>query len=216
MPKLIIITISALKGGVGKTAITRGLAYSLQSLKYKVAVIDLDYSNNLTNGYADDCCYDLIEDAKDLKTLKDIAENAKYDYILIDTAPSLVKETLSAYVVSDYLLIPTTLARDSIEGIKPTFESINEIKKHNPKLKLLGVVVSNYDKRDNTADQCLATLKSAFPEILLDSMIRVSSNIKKAKDNGVEIQEYEKQFWIKKATPDFDSLAKEIIKKTQN
>jgi chromosome partitioning protein len=204
-----------MKGGAGKTSIVRGLAYSLHTLGKRVAVIDLDYSNNLTNGYADDCVYDLIEDAKDLKTLQEIAETSNYDYILIDTAPSLVKETLSAYIVSDFLLIPTTLARDSIEGIKPTFESINDIRKHNPKLKLLGVVVSNYDKRDNTADQCLETLKSAYSGILLDSMIRVSSNIKKAKDNGVEIQEYEKSFWLKKATPDFDNLAKEVIKKTQ-
>jgi cellulose biosynthesis protein BcsQ len=213
MQKTTIITCNSLKGGVGKTSLTRGLAYSLTTLKYRVGVIDLDYSNNLTNGYADDCIYDLIDTDKSLDVLKHVAETSNYDFILIDTAPSLVKETLSAYIISDYLLIPTTLARDSIEGIKPTFESIQSIKEINPKLKLLGVVISNYDKRDNTADECLATLKTAYSGILLNSMIRVSSMIKKAKDNAVDIQEYEKSFWMKKATPDFDNLAKEIIKK---
>jgi chromosome partitioning protein len=214
---MIIITITNNKGGVGKTAMVKNLAFSLSQLKKKVLVIDMDNQNNLTFGYHDDSPFDLVElDQKNLESLANIKKQSNYDFVLIDTPPNFGDETVSSLLVSDYTLIPTTLSMNSIKGIERTYEAINTLKSKNPTLKSLGVVVNVYDLRDKRSESNFEILQESLGDKLFKTKIRVSSTIKNSDDDKLPVQMHETNFWNpKKSTEDFNNLAKEIIKKIQ-
>lgn len=210
-----IITFSANKGGTGKSQLTKNTAFALSKIGLKIVVIDMDNQNNLTDGYSDDNPFDFVELPKTLESLKQFKQNAnqEYDFCIIDTPPNLGVETIATYIISNYIIIPTLLALNSILGVQRTLETINDTKKYNPNLKVLGILVNNYDRRDKSTDTAINSLKNSFGEDLFQSIIKVSSNIKNADDNKMTVQKYETGFWSKKSTQDFDNLAKEILSK---
>lgn len=210
-----IITFSANKGGTGKSQLTKNTAFALSKTGLNIAIIDMDNQHNLTDGYSDDDPFDLVELPKTLESLKQFKKNAdqEYDFCIIDTPPNLGVETVATYIISDYIIIPTLLALNSILGVQRTLETINDTKKYNPHLRVLGILVNNYDRRDKSTDTAMNSLKNSFGEDLFKSIIKVSSNIKNADDNKMTVQKYETGFWSKKSTQDFDNLAKEILSK---
>jgi chromosome partitioning protein len=214
MPK--IITIYNNKGGVSKTSTTLTLAYALTQTGYKVAVFDNNLEqSDLTRCYNPSSGYDLIQE-KMSKKLDLKSKYSQYDYILIDNQPSGVGETVDACLISDYVIIPTTLAESSIVGADRTIENLKETQKINKNLKILGVLVTKYDKRDKDAIAILETIQDKFDEHIMDSVIRTSSSILEASNMHTVAQLLELPWYReKKATVDFDNLAKEIINKTK-
>lgn len=214
MPK--IITITNNKGGVAKTATTKNLAKALSLKDKKVGVVDMDDQNNLTDSCKPDCGFDLIPTDKSLQALQNLC-GLDYEFVLLDNPPDLSQEAIHSYLISDYLLIPTTLASNSIKGMLKTVEAMQteSIKKYNTKLELLGVLVTMFDRRDREADKLLNVLRESLAGSLLDSVIRISSSIRRSDDEGQTVQDYEKPWYKeKKSTIDFGQLADEIIQKT--
>jgi chromosome partitioning protein len=210
-----IITIVNNKGGVAKSSTTKNLAQALSNLKQKVAVVDMDDQGNLKMQYQDNWKFILINTNKSLEQLREL-QKLDYDIILIDNAPDLGESTVFSYLVSDYILIPTVLANHSILGMAKTLEVMKTIKPKNPKLELLGVLVTFFDRRDREADNLLKTLQTRLGGHLLKSLIRVSSSIKQSDDQNQLVQEYEQSKWLKKSTDDFNALAKEILTKIKS
>ena len=82
--------------------------------------------------------------------LKDkIAESAtQYDYIFIDTPPTLGMITVNALVASTHVLVPIQSSYFALEGTDDLLETIEKIKaRPNPNLQLLGVVITMHDTR---------------------------------------------------------------------
>ena len=144
----IIIAIINRKGGVGKTATTKNLAFALSKLGKKVAVADQDNSDNLTFGVdRDNLPFDYIKSDRSYAILSKFKE-LDYDIILLDNPPTLGQEATSSLLIADYVLIPANFTFYVEKGIIGIFESIKEIQKINPKLKLLGVLINMFDKRE--------------------------------------------------------------------
>ena len=73
-----------------------------------------------------------------------------YDYIVLDTPPSLGILTVNALVASTHLLVPIQAAYFAIEGTDDLLETYERIRaRPNPELKMLGVVITLFDKRTN-------------------------------------------------------------------
>jgi chromosome partitioning protein len=215
MSKPIIISLSSNKGGISKTSTTKNLAQALAMQNLKVTVVDMDDQSNLKMQHQDNWIFDLVDTDKSLEQLQNL-KTLDYDYILIDNAPDLGESTVYSYLVSDYVIIPTALANHSILGMAKTLEAMNrqEIKAINPNLKLLGVLVTFFDRRDRESDNLLKTLQTRLGEHLFKSLIRVSSSIKQSDDQNQLVYEYEKGWYRdKKSTNDFNSLATEILTK---
>src|SRR5260370_40919351 len=90
--------------------------------------------------------FDALYKLKDplLPVLKD------YDYVVLDTPPSLGILTVNALVASTHLLVPIQAAYFAIEGTDDLLETYERIRaRPNPALKVLGVVITLYDKRTN-------------------------------------------------------------------
>ena len=72
----------------------------------------------------------------------------KYEYIIIDSPPSLSLLTVNGMIAADYLLLPVQTEFYALEGVAQLLESMNLVKKAmNPDLKLLGVLATMYDRR---------------------------------------------------------------------
>lgn len=106
-----------------------------------------------------------------------------YDFVLIDCPPNVATYTLMALVAADYYLMPTDpeeFSVDGLEGITEVAEGITQ--SLNPKLKLLGVVVTRYHKnlRNTGHDEQMARVLSLYGEKMMLPSIRKDTTVAKA------------------------------------
>jgi chromosome partitioning protein len=95
-----------------------------------------------------------------------------YDYIIVDTPPSLGILTVNALVASTHLLVPIQAAYFAIEGTDDLLETYERIRaRPNPQLKMLGVVITLYDKRTNIAKDTHGQIRAVFGEVLFKTKI---------------------------------------------
>ncbi len=80
----------------------------------------------------------------------------KYDFVIIDSSPSLSILTLNVLVASDEILIPTKAEFHSVKGIELLIETIKEVKESlKPDLKINGFLITMFDQRRKATDYTL-------------------------------------------------------------
>src|SRR5215475_1670273 len=95
-----------------------------------------------------------------------------YDYVVIDTPPALGILTVNALVASTHLLVPIQAAYFAIEGTDDLLETYERIRQRpNPQLKMLGVVITLFDKRTNISKDTHGQIRSVFGEVLFKTKI---------------------------------------------
>ncbi len=95
-----------------------------------------------------------------------------YDYIVMDTPPSLGILTVNALVASTHLMVPIQAAYFAIEGTDDLLETYERIRaRPNPGLKVLGVVITLYDRRTNISRDTHGQIRSVFGEVLFKTKI---------------------------------------------
>ena len=141
--------------------------------------------------------------------LKEIKGN--YDYVLIDCMPSLGMITINALSAADSVIIPVQAQYLPAKGMTQLVQTINRVKKINPKLKIDGIVMTIVDCRTNLAKTLQETIKRNYRRNIrvYDSVI--PSGVKAAESSavGVSIYSYDKNSPISKA---YQNLTKEVIK----
>ena len=100
-----------------------------------------------------------------------------YDYVVLDTPPSLGILTVNALVASTHLLVPIQAAYFAIEGTDDLLETYERIRmRPNPQLKMLGVVITLFDKRTNISRDTHGQIRSVFGEMLFKT--KISKNVR--------------------------------------
>ncbi len=100
-----------------------------------------------------------------------------YDYVVIDTPPALGILTVNALVASTHLLVPIQAAYFAIEGTDDLLETYARIRaRPNPDLKVLGVVITLYDKRTNISRDTHEQIRATFGNALFKT--RISKNVR--------------------------------------
>lgn len=115
--------------------------------------------------------------------LKDALEQVKsrYQYIFIDTPPTLGLITLNALVASNYILIPIQSSYLCLEGTDDLLETIEKVKRiANPHLKVLGVLITLYDKRTNLARDVVERIRRVFGDKLFKTFISKSVKLEES------------------------------------
>jgi len=115
--------------------------------------------------------------------LKDkIADAAvQYDYIFIDTPPTLGMITVNALVASTHVLVPIQSSYFALEGTDDLLETIDKIKaRPNPNLQLLGVVITMHDKRTTLARDIHEQIGQVFGERLFNTIITKSIRLEES------------------------------------
>lgn len=111
--------------------------------------------------------------------LKEVA--AEYEYIFIDTPPTLGMITVNALVASTHVLVPIQSSYFALEGTDDLLETIDKIKaRPNPDLQLLGVVITMHDKRTTLAKDIHEQIRGVFGERLFRTIITKSIRLEES------------------------------------
>jgi chromosome partitioning protein len=101
----------------------------------------------------------------------------EYEYIIVDTPPSLGILTVNALVASTHLIIPIQAAYFAIEGTDDLLETYERIRaRPNPGLKVLGVLITLFDKRTNISRDTHGQIRTVFGETLFKT--KISKNVR--------------------------------------
>ena len=123
--------------------------------------------------------------------LKDSRTN--YDYILIDCPPSLSLLTVMALVSSDSLLVPLQAEFFALEGLTQLMKTIERIKINlNPGLKIRGILLTMYDKRNKLSSQVEKEARDYFNEKVYLTVIPRNVRLSEAPSHGMPVLVYDK------------------------
>lgn len=115
--------------------------------------------------------------------LKDELQSVQdsYDYILIDTPPTLGIITVNALVAATHVLIPIQASYFALEGTDDLLETIEKIKvRANPQLQILGALITMYDKRTLLAKDIYEQIQNVFGLKVFQTMITKSVRLEES------------------------------------
>ena len=136
-----------------------------------------------------------------------------YEYIIIDSPPSLSLLTVNGMIAADYLLLPVQTEFYALEGVAQLLESMDLVRRGvNPHLQLLGVVATMYDKRLALSSQVLAEVKRYFKDKVFETVIPRNVRLAEAPSHGVPIGQYDR---FSKGAKAYKALAEEVIERTK-
>ena len=141
------------------------------------------------------------------KSMESLKNAGLYDYILIDSLPTLGGWVMNILAASDYLVIPVEASPWGLFGLSNMFEFLSDIKEVATDLKVAGVAVTKVDGRKNYFKQTLETLKQ-LPARIFETYIHLDSNIEWAQDSSKPIGKYRKN---SRSSKEYQALAEEIL-----
>lgn len=137
-----------------------------------------------------------------------------YDYIIIDSPPSLSLLTVNGLIAARYVLLPVQAEFYALEGLGQLLETMKLVRKGmNPSLELLGVLPTMLDSRTTLSTQVHAEIKRHFPGKVFDTTIPRNIRLAEAPSHGIPIGVYDK---FSKGSRAYKSLAKEVIARTES
>jgi chromosome partitioning protein len=135
----------------------------------------------------------------------------RFDYILIDCPPSLGFLTLNALSAADAVLIPLQCEYYALEGLSQLLETYRAVKRSlNPSLRLLGILLTMFDSRNNLSSQVAEEIRAHFKEKVFQTVIPRNVRLSEAPSHGKPVLLYD----IKSSgAQSYLQLAEEIIKR---
>ena len=124
------------------------------------------------------------------KRLSPISDS--YDFIIIDCPPSLSLLTLNAFSFTDHLIIPVQCEYFALEGLAKLLSTVQLIKDRlNPKLNILGIALTMFDRRTSLNRQVVQNAKNHFQDLIFDTIIPRNIRLAEAPSFGLPIALYE-------------------------
>ena len=119
--------------------------------------------------------------------------NMKYEYILIDCPPSLSLLTVMALVASHSLIVPLQTEFFALEGLTQLMKTIDRIKINlNSDLKIKGILLTMYDKRNKLSGQVEKEARDYFKEKVYSTVIPRNVRLSEAPSHGIPVLVYDK------------------------
>jgi chromosome partitioning protein len=143
------------------------------------------------------------------RALEDVA--TRYDVVIVDTPPSLGILTLNALVAADLLLAPVQCEYLALEGVAQLMETLDLVRATlNPRLELLGMLMTMYDPRTRLSPQVVDEVRRHFPERTFETVIPRSVRLSEAPSYGKPVLEYEP---TSRGASAYADLAQELIQR---
>ena len=140
---------------------------------------------------------------------KMIVLKERYDFIFLDCPPSLGFLTLNALTAADSVLVPLQCEYYALEGLSQLLDTIRAVRNSlNPTLRLVGILLTMHDSRNNLSIQVEEEARRHFGEIVFQTMIPRNVRLSEAPSYGEPVILYD----IKsKGAQSYLSLARELI-----
>ena len=142
--------------------------------------------------------------------LEPIKASGQFDLVIIDCPPSLGVLTLNAFAAADGLLIPLQCEYYALEGISMINRVLGQVRDNgiNPRLELLGVVMTMFDGRTKLSNQVVDEVRQHFGERVFETMIPRSTRLAEAPSFGKPIIHYDK---YSSGSAAYEILAQEFL-----
>jgi chromosome partitioning protein len=133
----------------------------------------------------------------------------QYDFIIIDSPPSLNILTLNGLVAAHSVLIPIQCEYFALEGLSGLFETLARVRRSlNPELLIQGILLTMFDERTNLSDQVKEEVRRHFPNHMFQTVIPRNVRLAEAPSFGKPVILYD----IKsKGADSYIKLAREIL-----
>ena len=136
-----------------------------------------------------------------------------YDFIIIDSPPSLSLLTVNCMIASEYVLVPIQTEFYAMQGVGQLLETMKLVRKAmNPNLKLLGVLATMYDRRTALSSEVLAEVKKRFKDLVFETTIPRNVRLAEAPSHGIPIGQYDR---FSKGAKSYKNLAEEVMERTK-
>lgn len=138
---------------------------------------------------------------------------AVYQYILIDTPPSLSLLTVNALAAADSLLVPIQTEYFALEGLSELLETVDRVRaSFNPLLTIEGIVLTMFDERTNLGRQVVEDIRSHLGDKVFDTVIPRNVRLGEAPSFGKPVLAYD----IKsKGAEAYLALGREFLKRSK-
>ncbi len=147
----------------------------------------------------------LLHDALRQTQMDDFA----FDYILIDCPPSLNLLTVNAMIAAHSVLVPLQSEFFALEGLSQLMMSIREVRQTgNKELRIEGVVLTMYDRRNNLSQQVEMDARSNLGDLVFKTMIPRNVRVSEAPSFAMPVLSYDGQ---SKGAVAYRALAQEVI-----
>jgi len=145
--------------------------------------------------------------------LKDAIDTLNnYDFVIIDCPPSLGATLTQALFASDFVIVPVAAEYYSLEGAEDLDETISETTRSNRDLKVLGYLMTRYDKRNNICKQALTKVHQMYSDKVFESIISVNVSLQTAPAYNKSVYEFAPK---SSGAENYLFFTDEVIEKTQ-
>ena len=144
--------------------------------------------------------------------LQPILTAGTYDVIIIDCPPTLGILTLNAFTAADALLVPLQCEYYALEGITMLNRVLNQLRDSqiNPRLELIGVVMTMFDGRTRLSQQVVGEVRKFFGDKVFETVIPRTTRLAEAPSFGKPIIHYDK---YSAGASAYEVLAQEVVKR---
>lgn len=144
--------------------------------------------------------------------LKQAVDTAtEYDFVIIDSPPSLSLLTVNGLIAAHYVLLPVQVEFYALEGLGQLLETMKLVRKSmNPTLELLGVLPTMMDSRTTLSNQVHEEIKKHFPGKVFSHTIPRNIRLAEAPSHGLPVGAYDR--WSKGARA-YKAFSKEVMER---
>lgn len=145
--------------------------------------------------------------------LRELTESNAYDFILVDTPPSLSLLTVNVFTYAREVLVPCQTHPYAFGALEELFDTIEAVQEEiNPMLKILGILPTLHDQRTRISAQILDQLKTddRYRNLVFDTAIRLNTLIAESSHIGKPVVFYRQTSY---GAEDYKHLAAELLRR---
>lgn len=133
----------------------------------------------------------------------------EFDFIIIDSPPSLSLLTVNGLIAARYVLLPVQAEFYALEGLGQLLETMKLVRKSmNPTLELLGVLPTMMDSRTTLSNQVYVEIKNHFPGKVFETTIPRNIRLAEAPSHGLPVGAYDR---FSKGSRAYKAVTKEVL-----
>lgn len=133
----------------------------------------------------------------------------QYDFILIDTPPSLGLLTINALTAADSVIVPVQCEFLSLRGLAQLQKTLEQVRENlNPRVRIAGILPTLFDKRTTHGNEAVESLRRNFGDLVFKTVVRKTIKFAEAPMKGCSVLTYAPH---SEAAQAYRALAREVL-----